>query len=412
MKSSLIIFLFSINSLNTFSQWEIVTPYPQLNDLNTVFFSDINNGWAAGSSGTILHTNNAGTNWAIQNSTTTETLYSIDFINSNTGWCVGSLGQVLKTVNGGNDWNLIDTLPMGDFVYGVDFFDQNNGWAAEFFGKICHTTDGGENWVVQLYEQMYWLWSISFPNQTHGWAVGLNTASQEGIIINTTDGGANWSLQYNLYQRPFYFVQFIDANDGWVVGSYGTILHTTNGGINWSAQASGSANNLYSVNFVDLNIGWACGMNGKILHTTNGGNLWEEQVSGTDKFIFSILFTDSNNGWAVGQEGIMLHTTNGGVTDVVNEEPNIISFELNQNYPNPFNPSTTISWQLPIAGDVTLKIFNTLGEEITALVNDEYQDAGAHSSLFIVNSSLPSGIYFYQLKAGELISTKKMILLK
>ena len=113
MKNVLILFLLVTNSMNTFGQWEILNPYPQPNDLNTVYFYDINNGWAAGNSGTILHTSNAGVNWTTQNSTTTETLYSIDFINSNTGWCVGSLGVILKTMNGGNDWNLIDTLLIG-----------------------------------------------------------------------------------------------------------------------------------------------------------------------------------------------------------------------------------------------------------------------------------------------------------
>jgi hypothetical protein len=80
-------------------------------------------------------------------------------------------------------------------------------------------------------------------------------------------------------------------------------------------------------------------------------------------------------------------------------------------YPNPFNPSTIISWGLPASGLVTLKIFNSLGEEIKTLVN-EYQETGYHSTLFVVNSSLPSGVYFYQIKAGNFISTKKMILLK
>lgn len=87
-------------------------------------------------------------------------------------------------------------------------------------------------------------------------------------------------------------------------------------------------------------------------------------------------------------------------------------FTLEQNYPNPFNPSTKISWQLPEGSDVTLKIFNTIGEEVVTLVNNEYQNAGEHSSLFIVNSTLPSGVYFYQLSAGSYVETKKMLLLK
>ena len=90
----------------------------------------------------------------------------------------------------------------------------------------------------------------------------------------------------------------------------------------------------------------------------------------------------------------------------------IANYKLEQNYPNPFNPSTKISWQLPEGSNVTLKIFNTIGEEVVTLVNNEYQNAGEHSSIFFVNSTLPSGVYLYQLKAGSFVETKKMLLLK
>ena len=86
-------------------------------------------------------------------------------------------------------------------------------------------------------------------------------------------------------------------------------------------------------------------------------------------------------------------------------------FSLEQNYPNPFNPSTIISWQLPVGGLVQLKIFNSLGEEIETLV-DEFQEAGTHSKLYIVNSTLSSGVYYYQLRAGEYSSVKKLILMR
>jgi hypothetical protein len=86
-------------------------------------------------------------------------------------------------------------------------------------------------------------------------------------------------------------------------------------------------------------------------------------------------------------------------------------FNLAQNYPNPFNPSTTISYSLEKSGQITIKIFNILGREIETLFND-YQSAGIHSNLYIANSSLPSGVYFYQLRAIDFIQSKKMILLK
>jgi len=87
------------------------------------------------------------------------------------------------------------------------------------------------------------------------------------------------------------------------------------------------------------------------------------------------------------------------------EFTSLLKFELYQNYPNPFNPNTRISWQLPVSSNVTLKIFNAVGEEIKTLVDNEFQDAGSHSSL-------PSGVYFYKLEAGNFVKINKMVLIK
>jgi hypothetical protein len=85
-------------------------------------------------------------------------------------------------------------------------------------------------------------------------------------------------------------------------------------------------------------------------------------------------------------------------------------FTLEQNYPNPFNPITIISYQLPISGYTTLKVFNMLGSEIETLVN-EYKLAGYYKIIWnAVNQS--SGVYFYQLRIQELKVAKKMVLLR
>ena len=89
-------------------------------------------------------------------------------------------------------------------------------------------------------------------------------------------------------------------------------------------------------------------------------------------------------------------------------------FLLNQNYPNPFNPSTKISWQSPVTGWQTLKVYDVLGNEVVTLVN-EYRQAGKYQIEFhsvSSNQNLASGIYYYQLKAGSFVDTKKMIYLK
>jgi len=86
------------------------------------------------------------------------------------------------------------------------------------------------------------------------------------------------------------------------------------------------------------------------------------------------------------------------------------NFILEQNYPNPFNPRTKISWQSPINSWQTLKLYDVLGIEIATLV-DEFKPAGKYEIEFDAND-LPSGVYFYQLKSGNNIATKKLILLK
>lgn len=100
------------------------------------------------------------------------------------------------------------------------------------------------------------------------------------------------------------------------------------------------------------------------------------------------------------------------ITSVKEDENNIKpnDFYLAQNYPNPFNPTTIIKYDLPASTEASLCIYDILGNEIAILVNEE-KPAGTYEVEFNA-SGLASGIYFYQLQAGEFIDTKKLILLK
>ena len=85
-------------------------------------------------------------------------------------------------------------------------------------------------------------------------------------------------------------------------------------------------------------------------------------------------------------------------------------FRLEQNYPNPFNPSTTIRYGLPIRSQVTLTVFNMLGQQVALLQNGE-MEAGYHEAQFD-GKSLSSGVYFYRINAGDFVQTRKMMLVK
>jgi hypothetical protein len=100
----------------------------------------------------------------------------------------------------------------------------------------------------------------------------------------------------------------------------------------------------------------------------------------------------------------------GGVTSITEEMLMPSEYALSQNYPNPFNPETKINYVLPMESNVRVTIFNTLGQEVTTLVN-ESQSMGSHTVTFnAVN--LASGIYFYRLEANDFVQVKKMLLMK
>ena len=108
----------------------------------------------------------------------------------------------------------------------------------------------------------------------------------------------------------------------------------------------------------------------------------------------------------VGMSGIIHVNPPTGVNDkIVN-----LDYKLKQNYPNPFNPFTTIEYSIPQSGYITLKVYNVTGSVERVLIS-EFQPGGNYIVEFN-SSDLPSGVYFYQLTAGDFISTKRMILLK
>jgi len=128
------------------------------------------------------------------------------------------------------------------------------------------------------------------------------------------------------------------------------------------------------------------------------------------------IFEVNDNQGNVNKRGIYLLKISDIITGLNNitQITPINNYKLTQNYPNPFNPSTTISYQIPVPGKVTLKIYDILGREVTTLVNEE-QSAGNYKVTFDA-SRFASGVYLYRIfakgKTKNFVQTKKMVLLK
>jgi len=120
--------------------------------------------------------------------------------------------------------------------------------------------------------------------------------------------------------------------------------------------------------------------------------------------------------WAGTTDQMLIHFFPGIATGVDEEETVPVAYALSQNYPNPFNPSTQIQYDLPVASHVTLRVYDILGREVAELVKGQ-QSAGRHTVTFdarqsAAGMSLSSGVYFFSLRAGDFVATKKMILVK
>ncbi len=104
------------------------------------------------------------------------------------------------------------------------------------------------------------------------------------------------------------------------------------------------------------------------------------------------------------------------VVDVPGPQPAWTEFALTQNYPNPFNPTTVVSYQLPVASDVKLAVYDLLGREVMVVV-DERKAAGRHEVRLDARpggqgAGLSSGVYIYRLTAGQYVESRKMVLMK
>lgn len=286
--------------------------------LRSVFFLDHNRGWAVGSKGTLLKTDDGGLNWKPHTAPTTAIVRDIFFLDEQTGWLVCEVNIydlktkeqprafLMKTADGGENWTRVDLegIDVDSVLVRAVFSRGGRGWAFGEHGLIYTTRDSGETWTPLSSPTRRLLLGGFFFDNDRGWIVGAGAT-----IIQTADGGETW-YQSRLPEVEktvrFTAAWFVDNRMGWAVGSGGTVYHTTNGGRTWQKQESGVYTDLLDVKFVDAREGWAVGAEGTIIHTVDGGAHWTSERSETQHPLERVFFTDKTRGWAVGFGGTVV----------------------------------------------------------------------------------------------------------
>lgn len=443
---SFISFLFnSSNLLQAQTGWVAQTNPLGLGDsamLGKVQFVSSTEGWISCGNGGLLHTTNAGAAWSFVNPFPADTVtrfsdpaVCMSWVGTTHGWIIGTIGTdnnphgavIFYTTNSGVNWQKkILTSTPGDFGFQIQFVNINTGWLLIFnfttqAATFLKTTDGGNNWVPFNGAGIFY-----FVNANNGWAYsgsGQFGSEPPYKILRTTNGGTDWTEQFSDNQPGSYnAMHFTDVNNGWVVGDTGKVLKTTNGGANWNFVTNtgvSTSEHCKTVFFLDANTGWIPTKANDIQqtpvlqHTTNGGISWITQSTPFgnqqgNNAIFSIYFVNAQTGWITGDWGRIAKYS--GTTDINDDVNSITEFSLKQNFPNPFNPVTSIQYTIGSNRFVQMKVYDVIGNEVVTLVNEE-QSAGNYEVEFDA-TSLSSGIYFYQLKSGSYLETKKMIILK
>jgi photosystem II stability/assembly factor-like uncharacterized protein len=279
-----------------------------LGDLVSVAFPDAMHGWVAGRGG-IFATSDGGLTWKRQ---TTGWVGDISFPDASRGWAIGGTG-VYATEDGGATWT--EHAVSYGYDAALSFADSFHGWIVGDDGRIVATSDGGRTWKPQTSGTTLPLKDVTFVDETHGCAVG---GADKPVVLTTSDGGLHWTSRDTSAMtsgRPFEAVSFPDASHGWAVGDIG-IGATTDGGNTWKPQipAGGFTNGL-AISFPDARHGWIVGYGGTIVATSDGGDTWDRQdvSTGAAWHLRDVCFIDATRGWAVGDGGCIVATNTGGL---------------------------------------------------------------------------------------------------
>ena len=422
-----IILLSIILCAQSYAQWERIS-LPDMVKVNSIIIRDSSIFAGTSGDGIFVSTNN-GENWkSINEGLQSKVIHTI-LINGKTlpagkaRIFAGTETGVSVSTDNGESWRSINSGLSGLGIWSLAVSADSAGDTTIFAGSwsgVYSSSDWGENWEVTG------LSSTKMPVHT---IIILNryifaATLSEGLFISH-DNGLTWTntiITHRDYPdspemiAPIYSITKYEGPffDYIIAGSIGCFYY-----MDYSFPFFDDGTSPSPANWYTPILSFA-GRNDTLFTSQYGYFFWlyrdflglhfgSLNISYLGKDVYSLAL---NNGYifAGTQEGIWRLRYPEAITSIENSQKVPDGFVLEQNYPNPFNPATVITYRLPVAGNVTLKVYDVLGRPVAALVN-ERQAAGIHSVKFDA-VDLPSGVYFYRLHAGSFVSTKKMILLQ
>ena len=237
-----------------------------------------------------------------------------------------------------------------------------------------------------------------------------------GGVFLSTDNGTNWTTVNAGLTNPD-ILSLVVSGTNLFAGTYPSgVFLSTNNGTNWAAVSLGlptaSVRSLavFPNGVGGTNVLAGTDGDGVFLSSNNGAN-WTAVNSGlTSDVVFSFAMAGTNLFAGTGGKGVWRRPLSELTSVRLSSEALPARLTLDQNYPNPFNPATTISFSLPSASFVSLKVFDALGEEVSVLLA-EVLPAGTYAQQWNA-TGLASGVYFYRLRAGDVVQTRRMLLLR
>ncbi len=375
-----------------------------LRDLRSISFEDALHGMAVGDSGIVLYTSDGGVNWTPQlHGTLLESagipLVGVSFPRADTATAVGGYGTIIHTTDGGLHW-AAQVSGTRSRLSGTAFSDSYHGICVGAAGALLRTTDGGLNWFDESGAVSSNLNAVAYGSADHVVVVG-----DLGVVLVSSDGGRLWFQPSNVGTTAALLSVALAGETITAVSRSGTLVQSSDGGISWDVKDAGTNGSLNGISYLGRQ-GVIVGDGGIVLKSSDAGYTWSAQASGTLFSLLGCVIHDPLSATIVGTDGAILQTHTGGLW--IGNTPR--DYALEQNFPNPFNPTTVIRYSVPTDAVISLRIYDLLGRELATLAEGSVP-AGTYDAQWRADH-VSSGVYFYRLRAGGFVSTRKMMVVR